>query len=282
MSASQSPIPTGASRGRRDPADVLWHHGPSWLWLLSFVVVVALDVLALRRWVLLPLYVAGFYGGMIVIDLLTYPMLDRWRGWVKRYRERGLLMWYVVEVGAMWIGTTVVLALAAPVWLTWTFPLPPVVVAFGWLLLAGSVLVGVWAAGQMGWARLCFAGALFPPGDVAAENDVPQRLVVRGPYRYVRNPLYDTDMTLIGATALVTQNWGIVLLLVAYILQLAFVQLPLEERELRNRFGAQYERFLARVPRFIPRLRPVDPREIYDGGAPTAGRPAPASDRSRP
>ena len=38
---------------------------------------------AINRWVLLPIYVAGFYGGMIVIDLLTYPLLERWRAWLR-------------------------------------------------------------------------------------------------------------------------------------------------------------------------------------------------------
>jgi protein-S-isoprenylcysteine O-methyltransferase Ste14 len=41
------------------------------------------------------------------------------------------------------------------------------------------------------------------------------------------------------------------------------MQVRLEERELRQRFGVQYERYLKAVPRFIPRLTPVDPEAIY-------------------
>jgi hypothetical protein len=41
----------------------------------AFVVCGAGDWL-LGRWVIVPVFVAAFYGGMIVIDLLTYPMLS--------------------------------------------------------------------------------------------------------------------------------------------------------------------------------------------------------------
>jgi len=241
------------------PAErVKWHHGPSWLWLLSFIVCMAADAL-LGRWVVLPTYVASFYLGMVVIDLLTYPALEGWRAWVQKH---GLLGWYVVEIGLMWIGTTVVLILFAPTWLTWTWQGPVWLQTIGGIGVCISVLIGVWAAGQMGWKRLLFVPALFPPGSLAEQFDVPQRLVISGPYRYVRNPLYVTDMTVIAATALLTQNWFLVITFLIYIAQLV-MQLRLEECELGQRFGADYARYLKAVPRFIPRLTPVVPSEIY-------------------
>jgi protein-S-isoprenylcysteine O-methyltransferase Ste14 len=225
-------------------------------------VVIAADAI-IGRWLLLPLYVAGFYGGMIVIDLLTYPFLARWRQWL---RSRGVWAWYAVEVGGLWLGTTLVLVVLSPLWLAWQWQGPMFLQAIGVLLMAVSIGIGVWAAGQMGWARLLFAGALFPPREGAEEQGVPQFLVVRGPYRYVRNPLYDTDMLLILGTALLTQNWGLIILLVAYIAQLV-MQLRLEERELRQRFGEMYVRYCAQVPRFVPRVTPVDPASLLSTGA---------------
>jgi protein-S-isoprenylcysteine O-methyltransferase Ste14 len=114
----------------------------------------------------------------------------------------------------------------------------------------------------MGWARLLFAGALFPPGGGAEENGVPQRLVVEGPYRYVRNPLYDTDLCLILGAALLTRTWCLMLVAALYLAQLA-LQLPLEERELGERFGAPYRRYCELVPRFVPRRRPVQQRDLF-------------------
>ncbi len=230
---------------------------PAVLWAASFVVCVVGDAL-LGRWVLLPLFVAAFYGGMIVIDLVTYPVLSFWRGWLRR---RGLLAWYLVEVGILWGGTTVLLVALSPLWIGWSWDGPLVLRVLGAVLALASVAVGTWAVAKMGWARLLFAGALFPPGAGAEENNVPQRLVLEGPYRYVRNPLYDTDFVLILGTALLTSNWFLLLLAALYAAQLA-LQLPLEERELRGRFGRPYRRYCEVVPRFVPRLRPVNRREL--------------------
>ena len=211
----------------------------------------------LGRWVFVPVFVAAFYGGMIVIDLLTYPMLSFWQGWLRR---RGLVAWYLVEVVGMWGGTTLLILVLAPWWLS-LGPAPPALRTLGGLLALVSVGVGTWACYKMGWARLLFAEALFPPGSGAEENRVPQRLVVEGPYRHVRNPLYVTDFALILGTALLANDLFLFLLAALYAAQLA-LQLPLEERELHRRFGRRYARYCQLVPRFVPRIRPIRPSEI--------------------
>jgi protein-S-isoprenylcysteine O-methyltransferase Ste14 len=206
---------------------------------------------------LVPVFVAAFYGGMIVIDLLTYPMLSFWRGWLRR---RGLRAWYLVEVVGMWGGTTLLIVALAPWWLSEAQVWLPLR-ALGGLLALVSVAVGTWACYKMGWARLLFAGALFLSGAGAEENRVPQRLVVEGPYRFVRNPLYVTDFALILGTALLANDPFLFLLALLYAAQLA-LQLPLEERELRHRFGLRYSRYCQLVPRFVPRLRPIKMQDL--------------------
>jgi protein-S-isoprenylcysteine O-methyltransferase Ste14 len=234
------------------------HIVPAVAWGASFVVCAFEDAI-LGRWVSLPLFVASFYGGMIVIDLVTYPMLSFWRGWLRR---RGLLAWYLVEVCGLWGGTTLAALLLSPWWLKWNWDGALALQGLGGVLLVGSVAAGTWAVAKMGWARLLFAGALFPPGSGAEENGVPQRLVVEGPYRYVRNPLYDTDLCLILGAALLTRSWVLVSVAALYLGQLA-LQIPLEERELGERFGAPYRRYCELVPRFVPRRRPVGQRELH-------------------
>jgi protein-S-isoprenylcysteine O-methyltransferase Ste14 len=62
-------------------------------------------------------------------------------------------------------------------------------------------------------------------------------------------------------TAILSGKWFVVAVLAAYLVQLG-MQLYLEERELKTRFGEAYERYCRLVPRFVPRLTPVDPDEI--------------------
>jgi len=86
------------------------HPGPAVAWIASFGLCALGDTM-LGHWVLLPLLVVGFYGGTIIIALVTYPLLSFWRGWLRR---RGLVAWYLVEVGGLWGGTTLVLLMLSP------------------------------------------------------------------------------------------------------------------------------------------------------------------------
>ena len=83
----------------------------------------------------------------------------------------------------------------------------------------------------------------------------PHHLVVTGPYRYVRNPMYVALTSLILGQGLL---FGSVPLLeygcVVWLGSFAFVLLY-EEPALRREFGKEYEQYCAHVPRWIPRIR---------------------------
>ena len=77
-------------------------------------------------------------------------------------------------------------------------------------------------------------------------------LVVKGPYRYVRHPLYsDVVLLILGWWLLLDYSF---LLIAAFLLLLwfGFVVTRFEERELRAIFGEDYERYASQVPRIIP------------------------------
>lgn len=88
-----------------------------------------------------------------------------------------------------------------------------------------------------------------------APVDPPKELVAVGFYRYVRNPMYvGILLTLIGHF-LWFGYWN--LLLYAAIVFFAFHTFVTlyEEPTLKEKFGASYESYLTKVPRWIPRWK---------------------------
>jgi protein-S-isoprenylcysteine O-methyltransferase Ste14 len=132
-------------------------------------------------------------------------------------------------------------------------PLPfwaPVRVLGGILLLAALIAL------VRAFVRFVVEG-FGTPAPVAA----PERLVIGGVYRYVRNPMYVAVLAAIVGQALLLGR--LVLLLyaaAAWLAVAAFVRFY-EEPTLSRRFGADYEAYRRAVPAWLPRLRPREPGE---------------------
>ncbi|GAA3165400.1 hypothetical protein GCM10020001_108100 [Nonomuraea salmonea] len=87
----------------------------------------------------------------------------------------------------------------------------------------------------------------------------PDRLVVGGLYRYVRNPMYlGLFAAVIGQAMVFGNGWLLVYAAVMAVPVVLFVRLY-EEPRLRRSFGADYERYRAAVPGWWPRVRPYRP-----------------------
>jgi len=84
-----------------------------------------------------------------------------------------------------------------------------------------------------------------------------ERLVVGGPFRWVRNPGYLSVVALLVGQALVFGS--VVLLVYAAVLALGFHLFVVlyEEPTLRRQFGAEYETYCRTVRRWVPRLGPA-------------------------
>ena len=90
-----------------------------------------------------------------------------------------------------------------------------------------------------------------------------ERLVVRGFYRYVRNPMYLAVLSVIAGQALVFSRP--VLLAYAAVVGIAFGAFTrwYEQPVLARRYGAQYEDYRQDVPGWLPRrphARKIPPR----------------------
>jgi len=151
--------------------------------------------------------------------------------------------------------TTVVLVV--PVWIArnwhvvpgWPHSFP------GWTaLLAGAFTLGIglvlFAASLLHFAREG-RGTLAP-------WDPPRHLVVRGPYRFVRNPMISGVLILLAGIALCLRSLPHAIWAATFV-TVNLIVIPLvEEPDLEQRFGDEYRTYARAVPRFIPRVSPWD------------------------
>ncbi len=118
------------------------------------------------------------------------------------------------------------------------------------LALAIAVPVLILGASIYAWCIWDFA--TFGRG-TPAPIDAPKKLVVRGLYRYTRNPMYIGFLTAILGWALLFRAATLVVyaLVVAACFHLFIVLY--EERHLLAEFGGQYEAYRSQVARWLPR-----------------------------
>jgi protein-S-isoprenylcysteine O-methyltransferase Ste14 len=125
---------------------------------------------------------------------------------------------------------------------------PPVIgvaQAIGMLAAAAGAALALWCI--LAFARL---GQGTP-----APFDPPRRLVLRGPYRFVRNPMYLGAAAALAGAALFYGSTALAAYAAAFLLVMhAFVVLY-EEPTLRATFGEDYDRYCRAVGRWWPRFK---------------------------
>lgn len=121
--------------------------------------------------------------------------------------------------------------------------MPEIVRLAGAAILAAASALGVWSALVMS-AR--GRGTPLPAA-------MPRRLVVGGPYRFVRNPMAVAGIAQGVGVGLAAGSWLVVLYALSGSLVWNWVVRPLEEADLAARFGADYDDYRERVSCWVPR-----------------------------
>lgn len=128
------------------------------------------------------------------------------------------------------------------------FRLPAWPAPFGWVLAAAGAAL---AAGCVGLFVVRGRGT-------AAPFDPPRVFVARGPYRYVRNPMYLGAGLVLAGLALAERSASVLLLALGMLLVAHLFVRFVEEPGLERRFGESYEAYKRTVSRWTPR-RPRAP-----------------------
>ena len=147
------------------------------------------------------------------------------------------------------VAVPVPLVVLFPFWISGWRVAPPLVGFVGFRVLGALLMAAGLPVLLDSFARFALEG-LGTPAPIAP----PERLVVTGLYRHVRNPRYLAVPSLIVGQALF---FGDVRLLEYGLVVWAFFHfwvLAFEEPALRPKFGAEYGDFCAHVRRWIPRL----------------------------
>lgn len=118
--------------------------------------------------------------------------------------------------------------------------LHPAIRVAGFLLLAGAGAIDLWAAYTMWRART---------------NILPHkpalRLITSGPFRFTRNPIYLANSIALTGIALAFSNLWFVVAAVAVTFLVDRLAIRREEAHLRARFGATWDAYAARTPRWL-------------------------------
>lgn len=194
--------------------------------------------------------IGGIYATIPAFWMLVHPFVHRWRAARVRFKWLGAwwgFLWIVAwSIGWHWrlktLGFGNFIAFVSNKH-AYAFPIP---ILFGPIFWACSLYLYSKGGSGLSLSRVIGTHEVEP-------RSASDQLITTGIYSRTRNPIYlGHTFTLLGwccATSTLA-CWGD---LVFYLLTLAFM-LPMEERELRQRFGPAYDDYCQRVPRLIPRF----------------------------
>ena len=144
----------------------------------------------------------------------------------------------------VWIGVIAVwLLLRRPVGMDWTTVSWQPTPVLGAVVAIIGIACFVWSATALA-------------GGVQKTVDAPARLLTRGPFAYVRNPLYlSAGAVIVGVTTMygLWQRQDAIILPIVGLLVHLFVVYR-EEPRTRERLGPAYDTYRATVPRWVPRF----------------------------
>lgn len=123
---------------------------------------------------------------------------------------------------------------------SWPLQPNPLEMAAGAALIACGVLLNIWAERLFRWGATGVCP--FSPATV---------LVRRGPYNLSRNPMYLGLIAISVGVTLATGVFPNIWISVALAIWLHYAYVLPEEEFMHDRFGAEYEKYTERVPRWI-------------------------------
>jgi len=185
--------------------------------------------------------VAGF---LILIPIGVYHRLksQATREKLDR-RQEGLFILFTLRPLGLMTMAGLIAYMINPAWMAWSSVHLPL-----WLRWSGVVL-GVTAGFLLTWTYRNLGKNITDTVVTRKEHF----LVTTGPYRWVRHPFYCSVALAILANSIVAAN-AYLLVMGSLVVILLVIRTKKEEDNLVARFGEEYENYMKRTGRFLPRL----------------------------
>lgn len=130
-----------------------------------------------------------------------------------------------------------------------------------WSGITSLPTMGIWQVGGMfvagvgtAMALSCILAFATLGKGTPLPLDPPRKLVVRGPYRLVRNPMYVGAALVLTGAAMYHQSIGLLCYVALFCLAMHGFVVIYEEPTLRQSFGSDYEAYCGQVGRWLPTL----------------------------
>jgi len=186
--------------------------------------------LALMVWMMWPI---------VTITLILLPLLPN------LWRKIGILTYLVLFT--FWLPVAYLILLSQDLLLQITVDFHIIIVFLGFILIIIGLIIHTWTAKLLGTKALVGYNVVRPDNEKGS-------LITSSLFSIVRHPTYLAHTSLWLGFFFLTGFLSLMILTLLDFLITYLMIIPLEEKELVQRFGQEYIDYKKRVPKFFPRL----------------------------
>ena len=184
---------------------------------------------------------------LAIITIMIWPVVPLFwipvHGLSKVFKRLGVFT-YIMPL-LTWPPLALLIFLKRDFLLQFKVQMPFFVHVFGFLLLISGGVLQIWTGLLLGiWGLM---------GLPEVSRKVQGRLITNGPFNIVRHPTYLAHTLMFSGVFFITEVLALGIITILDMLIINFLVIPLEEKELIQRFGKQYRDYMEKVrSRFLP------------------------------
>lgn len=179
----------------------------------------------------------------ISISIYFRRKADRDTGEIVSWKREGIVMILALRIGGLVLWFSMLGYLIYPPLLAWSK-----VGLAEWIRWLG-VGLGVVCVTLIYWMFNSIGSGITPTVATRSKH----KLVTKGPYRWIRHPLYTFGTAFFLSFALMADSWFIAVMAILAIVLLS-IRLPTEEALLIEKFGDEYREYMKRTGRYLPKI----------------------------